>query len=216
MRNEEDILERRRMVRHDLRARGIHDERVLMAMETVPRRLFVLPEYRDAAYADAPLPIGGGQTISQPYMVALMTEALSLEDGERVLEIGTGSGYQAAVLAELGAQVWSIDRSETLSARASDRLQRLGYEFVRCIVADGTLGWPEGAPFDRIIATGSLPGVPHELLKQLAKNGVFVGPIGTRHEQMLERIVVQEDGLRREKLCGCRFVPLIGENGWQY
>jgi protein-L-isoaspartate(D-aspartate) O-methyltransferase len=206
--------QRERMVRRDLRDRGIRDARVLAAMSDVSRHLFVPPEYQYDAYADEPLPIGGGQTISQPYMVALMTEALQLEGGERVLEIGTGSGYQTAVLAELGAIVWTIERSAMLSARAGARLERLGYESIHCIQSDGTLGLPSEAPFDRILATGSLPEAPEDLLSQLAKEGIFVGPIGSRQHQDLVRIVYHANQFEREVLCKCRFVPLIGEDGW--
>jgi protein-L-isoaspartate(D-aspartate) O-methyltransferase len=202
------------MVRWDLRARGIRDERVLAAMATVPRHRFVPTLYRDAAYADSPLPIGEGQTISQPYIVALMTEALRLSGDERVLEIGTGSGYQAAVLAELGAQVWTIERSIALSSSARARLAELGYEAVQCMTSDGTVGLPTHAPFDRILASGSLPETPKRLLAQLIDGGIFVGPIGDRHSQELVRIVYHPRRFARERLCECRFVPLVGEFGW--
>jgi len=204
------------MIRRDLRDRGIRDDRVLSAMSRVPRHLFVPPECQYDAYADAPLPIGGGQTISQPYMVALMTEALRLTGGERVLEIGTGSGYQTAVLVEMGTSVWTIERDATLSASADARFQSLGYESIRCSVSDGTLGLPSEAPFDRILATGSLPHAPEGLLSQLTEDGVFVGPIGTRHCQELVRIVYHVNEPEREVLCACRFVPLVGENGWRH
>ncbi len=206
--------QRSAMVRWDLRARGIRDERVLSAMEKVPRHLFVPAAYRDAAYADSPLPIGEGQTISQPYIVALMTEALQLCGGERVLEIGTGSGYQAAVLAELGARVWTIERSEALSSSARGRLNGLGYETVQCVTSDGTAGLPSHAPFDRILASGSLPDVPKPLLDQLTDGGIFVGPIGNRFSQELIRIVYHPKQSKTERLCECRFVPLVGEHGW--
>jgi len=149
-------------------------------------------------------------------MVALMTEALRLTGGERVLEIGTGSGYQSAILAEMGANVWTIERSATLSASAHARFQSLGYESIHCIESDGTLGLPSVAPFDRILATGSLPKAPERLLSQLIEGGIFVGPIGTRHCQELVRIVYYADKSECEVLCACRFVPLIGENGWQH
>jgi len=207
---------RETMVRRDLRQRGIRDERVLAAMSRVPRHRFVPPEHQHAAYADTPLPIGGEQTISQPYMVALMTEALRLKGGERVLEIGTGSGYQAATLAEMGAEIWTVERSTSLSARAARLLEHLGYESVHCYPADGTLGLPSAAPFDRILATGSLPDVPNGLLSQLAGSGIFVAPVGDWHCQDLVRIVYHANQFEREVLCSCRFVPLIGEDGWQY
>ena len=208
--------QRETMVYRDLRDRGIRDDRVLSAMSRVPRHLFVPPEYKHDAYADAPLPIGGGQTISQPYIVALMTEALCLTGGERVLEIGTGSGYQTAVLAEMGTSVWTIERDATLSASADARFQRLGYESIHCSVSDGTLGLPSEALFDRILATGSLPHAPERLLIQLTDGGIFAGPIGTRHCQELVRIVYHVNETEREVLCACRFVPLVGENGWQH
>lgn len=208
--------QRETMVRRDLRDRGIQDTHVLCAISRVPRHLFVPPEHQYDAYADAPLPIGGGQTISQPYMVALMTEALRLTGGERVLELGTGSGYQTAVLVEMGANVWTIERDTTLSASADARFQRLGYDSIRCSVSDGTLGLPSEAPFDRILATGSLPHAPERLLSQLTEGGIFVGPIGTRHCQELVRIVYHANKSEREILCACRFVPLVGENGWRH
>lgn len=208
--------QRETMVRRDLRDRGILDVRVLTAMSMVPRHRFVPPEYQYEAYADAPLPIGGEQTISQPYMVALMTEALRLTGGERVLEIGTGSGYQTAVLAEMGANVWTIERSATLSVNADVLLQSLGYESIQCFESDGTLGLPSEAPFDRILATGSLPDVPKSLLGQLIEDGIFVGPIGSWYSQELVRIVYHANQFKRDVLCACRFVPLIGEDGWQH
>lgn len=206
--------QRELMVRRDLRDRGIRDARVLTAMSTVPRQRFVPLDHQYDAYADTPLPIGDEQTISQPYMVALMTEALRLIGGERVLEIGTGSGYQTAVLAEMGANVWTIERSQALFPRAADLLQCLGYESIRCFESDGTLGLPSEAPFDRILATGSLPDAPKSLLSQLTDNGIFVGPIGNWHCQELVRIVYHAHEFKHEVLCGCRFVPLIGEDGW--
>ena len=210
-----DWNERRsRMVERDLLGRGIRDKRVLTAMKRVPREEFVPLAYRETACADSPLPIGEGQTISQPYMVALMTEALCLKGEERVLEIGTGSGYQTAVLAEMGAQIWTIERSEGLSQRARNRLQKLGYETVHFVVADGSVGLPAYAPFDRILASGSLPEVSKKLLDQLNREGILIAPVGGRLSQELIRIVYHSDGLERESLCVCRFVPLVGECGW--
>ena len=204
------------MVQRDLRGRGISDARVLAAMSSIPRERFVPREHQHDAYADAPLPIDGEQTISQPYIVALMTEALQLSCGDRVLEIGTGSGYQTAVLAEMGARIWTIERIPKLSHRARCLLQDLGYPSIHCLQLDGTLGLESEAPFDRIVATGSLPDVPTRLLSQLSDGGIFVGPIGDWHSQELVRIVYHANQLRREVLCGCRFVPLIGEDGWQF
>jgi len=208
--------QRETMVDRDLRDRGISDVGVLTAMSTIPRHRFVPCEYQHDAYSDAPLPIGGEQTISQPYIVALMTEALHLKGGERVLEIGTGSGYQTAVLAEMGAEVWTIERSAALSTRAERLLENLGYESIHCYQSDGTLGLPSASPFDRILATGSLPDVPKRLLSQLVNCGIFVGPVGDWHCQELVRIVYHANQIEREVLCTCRFVPLIGEHGWQH
>ncbi len=208
--------QRETMVQRDLRDRGIRDERVLAAMSRVPRHQFVLPEHQHDAYADTPLPIRGEQTISQPFIVALMTEALRLTGGEHVLEIGTGSGYQTAVLAEMGARVWTIERSAMLFASAVRLLEDLGYESIHYYQSDGTLGLPSEAPFDRILTTGSLPDVPKSLLSQLACDGIFVGPIGSWHSQELVRIVYHANQFEREILCACRFVPLIGEDGWQH
>ncbi|RLE34689.1 protein-L-isoaspartate O-methyltransferase [Candidatus Acetothermia bacterium] len=212
----DEFCERRvRMVEHHLRRRGIRDERVLEAFLRVRREEFVPPEWRGAAYADHPLPIGEGQTISQPYIVALMTEALALSGGEKVLEIGTGSGYQTAILAELGARVWTIERSAALSEAAAERLNRLGYSGIRFVIGDGTLGLPDEAPFDRIIATGSFPSVPERLTAQLREGGIFVGPIGGLYDQDLIRIAYHPPRHVRDDLGPCRFVPLIGEMGWK-
>ena len=202
------------MVERHLRRRGIHDEHVLAAMLAVPRHRFVSDEQRGQAYADHPLPIADGQTISQPYIVALMTEALTLSGVERVLEIGTGSGYQTAVLAEIGVPVWTIEQSRELHRAATRILTDLGYENVRCHLGDGTLGLLQEAPFDRIIATGSLPEIPTPLLEQLVDGGIFVGPIGGFREQRLLRIVYHHDRLEKRNLGWCRFVPLVGEEGW--
>lgn len=205
---------RERMVRRDLRGRGIRDPRVLQAMLRVPRHAFVAPELASRAYVDEPLPTLEGQTVSQPYIVARMSEALGLVGGERVLEIGTGSGYQAAVLAELGADVISIERSPGLHGIAAQRLAELGYA-VRLVVGDGTLGWPAGAPYDGIVATGSLPRIPQELLSQLAPHGRLVAPVGGLLEQTLLVVDSTSPHIRQRFLCGCRFVPLVGVAGWR-
>jgi protein-L-isoaspartate(D-aspartate) O-methyltransferase len=202
------------MVEHDLRRRGVRDDRVLEAMRRVPRHRFVPPGMIGEAYSDFPLPIGEGQTISQPYIVALMTEALALERDVKVLEIGTGSGYQTAVLAECGSCVWTIERSDRLARRARALFAALGYDCIQSMVGDGTIGLPEQAPFDRILATGSLPRTPDTLLRQLRDGGVFVGPIGSLHGQQLVRIVYHPQRMVHEDLGPCRFVPLIGEGGW--
>jgi len=202
------------MVAVQLRARGIRDARVLGAMGDVPRHVFVPEELQDEAYADHPLPIGEGQTISQPYIVALMTEALSLRGEEKVLEIGTGSGYQTAVVAELCRRVVTIERSASLSQTAEARLRRLGYETVEFRVGDGTLGAPDEAPFDRILATGSLPRVPESLLAQLGEEGIFVLPTGERSLQELVAVRRKGSSFAQTRLGPCAFVPLVGEEGW--
>jgi protein-L-isoaspartate(D-aspartate) O-methyltransferase len=197
------------MVHDQIEARGVQDARVLEAMRSVPRHEFVPPEHRDRAYADSPLPIAEGQTISQPYVVAAMTEALGLQGGERVLEIGTGSGYQAAVLAELVPEVWSIELLEPLARAAQARLARLGIRNVHVRSGDGYLGWPELAPFDAIIVTAAPEEVPPALVEQLAVSGRMVLPVGPSGGQELLRIVREEDGLRRESLFPVRFVPMV-------
>lgn len=202
------------MVEHQLRSRGIRDARVLQAFREVPRHLFVPPERADEAYDDHPLDIGLGQTISQPYMVALMTEALRLRGGERVLEIGTGSGYQTAILAHLCRCVYTIERLEGLSQRAQATLEQLGLRNIRFRVGDGTLGWPEEAPFDAILVTAAGPSVPPSLEAQLADGGRLVMPVGGWGEQELIALERRGDSFRRENLGGCVFVPLIGREGW--
>jgi len=203
------------MVQRDIAGRGVRDARILAAFRTIPRELFVPREVRSMSYVDAPLPIGDGQTISQPYIVAMMTDALSIRSGDRVLEIGTGSGYQAAVLAELEAEVWTLERLPRLSQTAAVRLRELGYRSIRCCVGDGTLGLPDEAPFDRIVASGSLPAEPAWLSEQLVDDGVFVGPIGSWYGQQLTRIVYHDGRLNRDRLGACRFVPLVGAGGWE-
>lgn len=203
------------MVENDLRGRGIRDERVLAAMLAVPRHRFAAASLSGDAYTDAPLPTRDGQTMSQPYIVALMTEALDARPGVRVLEIGTGSGYQTAVLVALGAEVWSVETSRGLHDETVARLTALGICSAHLACGDGTVGWPEAAPFDRILATGSLPAPPERLLDQLRPGGIFVGPIGPLRHQRLVRIVVDPPTRREETLCACAFVPLIGAGGWR-
>jgi len=207
---------RKQMVARQLRPRGIRDHRVLEAMATIPRHRFVPKSHQHAAYEDGPLPIGDGQTISQPYIVARMTAALSLAGGCRVLEIGTGSGYQTAILAHLAERVWTVERSPVLHKRARSIVTSLGYGNVQFVLGDGTVGLPRCGPFDRIIATGSLPSVPDRLLEQLVPTGVFVGPVGSRFEQRLVRMSYDgnTEAWTQELLCWCRFVPLVGRNGW--
>lgn len=203
------------MVATQLASRGIKDERVLEAMRTLPRHRFVPEDEMDSAYEDTPLSIGQGQTISQPYMVALMTECLELRGEEKVLEIGTGSGYQTAVLAEIARGVYSIERRPLLSEQAAKRLAELGYEHCTLKVGDGTQGWPEAAPFDGIIVTAGAPKVPAALRDQLADGGRLVIPVGSEFHQTLYKI--RREGARfvEEAITGCVFVPLVGAHGWK-
>lgn len=205
---------RERMVAQQLSARGIHDRRVLAAMSTVPRHLFVPYARRGGAYDDRALEIGRGQTISQPFMVATMTEALAARPDERVLEIGTGSGYQTAVLAELCGEVYTVERDRELASEARQLLEELGYGNIQFEVGDGSLGWPANAPYDGILVTAGAPAVPHELQVQLREGGRLVIPIGSRAEQELYRVVRQGDQFAMEWITSCRFVPLVGEEGW--
>jgi protein-L-isoaspartate(D-aspartate) O-methyltransferase len=207
-------LPRGRMVAEQLERRGIRDPRVLRAVSKIPRHLFVEEALVGRAYGDHPLPIGEGQTISQPYMVALMSEALGLAGHERVLEIGTGSGYQTAVLAELCGKVFTIERLKSLSDRAMRRLDELGYYNVLARVGDGTLGWREEAPFDGVMVTAAAPEVPAALLDQLAAKGRLVIPVGDAHTQVLRKCVRDDPELRWIDLGGCVFVKLIGQQGW--
>jgi protein-L-isoaspartate(D-aspartate) O-methyltransferase len=209
---------RTRMVDDQLRSRGIVNRRVLAAMEKVPRHLFVAECMGDQAYQDTPLPIEEGQTISQPYMVALMTELLEIKGGEKVLEIGTGSGYQAAILAELGVRVYSIDRIARLAVNARRLLESLGYFSVVVRVGDGTYGWRDESPFDAIIVTAGAPQVPDTLLEQLSTAGRLVMPVGNRHNQTLTRMIRLSENagdFKTEDLLECRFVDLIGAYGWK-
>jgi protein-L-isoaspartate(D-aspartate) O-methyltransferase len=205
---------RNHMVNSQLIPRGIADSRVLAAFRKVPRHSFVPPHLVDQAYNDYPLPIGEDQTISQPYIVALMTEILEPGNGDRVLEIGTGSGYQAAILAELVAQVFTMDRMGPLANRAMLVLAELGYTNIQAKVGDGTRGWPEEAPFGGIIVTAAAPQVPRPLTEQLSLGGRLVIPVGDRYSQTLTVARKTKDGLKFEYHGGCRFVPLIGEFGW--
>ncbi|MDQ2981361.1 MAG: protein-L-isoaspartate(D-aspartate) O-methyltransferase [Actinomycetota bacterium] len=203
------------MVDDQLRARDIVDERVLDAMQNVPRELFVPEGERNRAYADAALPIGQGQTISQPYMVARICEALSLRGGERVLDVGTGSGYQAAVLAELGAHVDTIERIPELAEQARKNLAAAGYESVDVHVGDGSLGLPEHAPFEAIAVAAAAPGLPQRLYEQLEPRGRLAVPVGGRWGQRLEVIVRSPEGPAIVRSVPCRFVPLVGQEGFE-
>lgn len=222
-------MNQRQKLVEELRFRGIGDRQVLEAMGRVPRQRFVLDEYLGEAYADRALPIDCGQTISQPYMVAVMTAAMELREREKtglekadrektgrakVLEIGTGSGYQTAVLAELAEHVFSIERHADLSRQAAARLDDLGYQNVTLLVGDGSLGRPNQAPFDRILVTAACKQCPPALFEQLAEGGIIVVPVGGRGEQTLETIRKIDGRPQTTSILGCRFVPLIGRQGW--
>jgi len=203
------------MVEEQLVRRGIVDARVLDAMRKIPREKFVETAFDDRAYGDHPLPIGEGQTISQPYMVALMTSLLELTGAEKVLEIGTGSGYQTAVLAELARRVCSVERIPSLAARARTNLEGLGYTNVWVRIANGSLGWPDEAPFDRILVTAAAPGTPPPLFDQLADGGRMVLPIGDATTQTLTVVEKTNGTMRTSEEAGCIFVKLIGKYGWE-
>ncbi|HWQ88487.1 MAG TPA: protein-L-isoaspartate(D-aspartate) O-methyltransferase [Desulfitobacteriaceae bacterium] len=208
-------LERQNMVKYQLAAEGIYDQAVLKSMGKVPRHRFVLEEMQSLAYEAVPLPITNGQTISQPIVVAMMTQALELKKEDKVLEIGTGSGYAAAVLSLIVQKVYSVERFAELAKTAQVRFRELHYDNIEVKVADGTLGWPEKAPFDAIVVTAAAPKVPESLLAQLAPGGRLIIPVGTRWSQ--ELILVrrgQEGGFTSETLEPVRFVPLVGAEGW--
>ena len=203
------------MVDTQIISRGVKDPRVIAAMRKVPRHLFMDESSRYKAYDDMALPVGEGQTISQPYMVAVMTELLGLGGDEKVLEIGTGSGYQAAVLAELSRELYTIERIQSLSDRAREVIAELGYSNIHMKVGDGTLGWPEAAPFDRILITAAAPSVPEPLVNQLSEGGILVAPVGDRFSQQLVRLLKQKGNLLKEYQTPCVFVPLVGKHGWK-
>ena len=203
------------MVEEQIVSRGIRDVKLIAAMKKIPRHLFVEEALQNQAYSDHPLPIGEKQTISQPYMVALMTEALLLTAKEKVLEIGTGSGYQTAILAELSEKVFSIERIRTLAIRARKLLYELGYFNVEIKIIDGTFGWMEESPFDAIIVTAGSPDIPQPLIDQLGVGGRLVIPVGDAFVQDLFRVTKTEEGIKKEDLGGCRFVKLIGKYGWE-
>ena len=212
---EEDAAQRAEMIEKQIRRRGISDAAVLAAMMAVPRHEFVPEDVRAHAYDDLPLPIGGGQTISQPYIVAAMTAALHLQPGDRVLEIGTGCGYHAAVLSRLAKEVFTIERRHELASSASARLTRLGYSNAHVHCGDGTLGLPELAPFEAILVAAAAPAVPKPLLAQLAEGGRMILPVGDTEHQELQLIERRGDAFPTKFLEGCRFVPLVGHHGWQ-
>ncbi|MCI2426628.1 protein-L-isoaspartate(D-aspartate) O-methyltransferase [Candidatus Acetothermia bacterium] len=206
--------QRAKMVERQLKQRGIKDERVLDVMLRVPRHRFLPREIWSLAYCDHPLPIGEGQTISQPYIVGLMSEALRLTGNEKILEIGTGSGYQTAILSELGGQVFTIEGVSSLAQNAKRRLVELGYRNIKFYIGDGTIGRSEEAPFDRIIATGSVPLLPPSLCRQMAEKGIMVIPVGERALQKLLRVSFVGKSVIQQVLCQCSFVPLVGKEGW--
>jgi len=209
-------IARRRMVEAQVRAKGVSDPLVLSAMSDVPRHLFVEEALQNQAYGDFPLPIGHQQTISQPFMVAFMTAAAQLRGGENVLEIGTGSGYQAAVLAKIAGKVFTVERIPELARRARRIFDQLGSININLKVDDGTVGWPDRGPYDAIIVTAGAPRVPLEYAAQLVPGGRLIIPVGPRDQQVLKRLIKQPDGqLSEEDLLDCRFVPLIGRQGWE-
>lgn len=206
--------ERQLMVEMQLRRRGINDQRVLDAMLCIPRHLFVPQDYRKQAYEDHPIPIGEGQTISQPFIVAVSLQALALKGSEKVLEVGTGSGYQTALLARLAAWVYSIDRHASLAREAEVTLATLGLSNVQTAIGDGSQGWPEYAPFDAMLVSAAAPDVPRSLLEQLSNAGRMVIPVGPPHAQELQLVQRRNGQLQTETIEGCRFVPLVGAEGY--
>ncbi len=206
--------ERERMVQKQIVDRGVKDPRVIETMKQVPRHFFVGETYYHQAYNDFPLPIGSQQTISQPYMVAVMTELMELKGPEKVLEIGTGSGYQTAVLALLCDRVYSVERISELASSARQRLTNLGFKNINIMVGDGSLGWPAFSPYDGIIVTAGSPGIPDELISQLADKGIMILPVGGEYAQTLNVIKKHKGRIYRKELFGCAFVPLVGKSGW--
>lgn len=213
MKNYESL--RHLMVETQLIPRRIKDKRVLETMRKIPRHLFMPELYRDEAYEDMALPIGDEQTISQPYMVAVMTELLELDGSQKVLEIGTGSGYQAAILAELAREVYTIERIKSLGENVRDKLKEMGYDNIYVVIGDGSKGLIEKAPFDRIIITAATPKIPECLVGQLSEGGILVAPVGERFSQILIKARKAKGILKEEYHTPCVFVPLIGEYGWK-
>jgi protein-L-isoaspartate(D-aspartate) O-methyltransferase len=206
---------REEMVRSQIEARGVRDPRVLSAFRAVPRHLFVSEALREQAYGDYPLPIGEQQTISQPYIVAEMTQALELGQDDRVLEIGTGSGYQAAILAQIVYRVYTVERKRALYMQTRNLFDKLNYHNIVTKYADGTKGWQEESPFDAIVVTAGAPELPEVLITQLAEGGRLVVPVGNQHTQELIKICREKGDVQQTNLGGCRFVKLVGEHGWK-
>lgn len=202
------------MVGQQLAARGIKDQRVLSIFSKVERHKFIPQDLRSSAYADFPIPIAEGQTISQPYIVALMTESLDLTGKEKILEIGTGSGYQTVILAELASEIYTIERFEALANKAQALFNELGYKNIKIKVGDGSLGWAEEAVFDRIIVTAAAPNIPLPFIEQLADNGKLILPLGESFSQVLTLVEKTGAKLITREICGCVFVPLVGKYGW--
>ena len=215
MKEWDDVILRNMMIEEQLVPRGIVDAKVLAAMRKIPRHLFIPGKSLENAYGDYPLPVGEGQTISQPYMVALMTQSLELAGGEKVLEIGTGSGYQSAILAEIAKEIYSVERFESLAQEARSLLDGLGYKNVKITVSDGTEGWSEFAPYDGIIVTAGAPSIPGPLVEQLAEGGRLVIPVGGAFSQELVLVRMTDGETSEEYICGCTFVPLVGKYGWR-
>jgi protein-L-isoaspartate(D-aspartate) O-methyltransferase len=217
MKKEAIKYERQRdeMVRNQIEARGIKDPKILDAFRKVPRHLFVSEALRDQAYGDYPLPIGDQQTISQPYIVAEMTQALEPGENDRILEIGTGSGYQAAILSQIVYRVYSIERIRSLYLKSRSLFDKLRYHNIVTKYADGTKGWQDESPFDAIIITAGAPEIPEVLVGQLVKGGRMVVPVGNQHTQELIKIYREENKIKQSNLGGCRFVKLVGEHGWK-
>jgi len=206
---------RKKMVDEQIIARGIRNQRVTSAFYKVERHKFIPEQLKPTAYADFPISIGEGQTISQPYMVALMTEYLNLTSKDKVLEIGTGSGYQTAILAELAGEVYSIERFDSLASKAEETINMLGYTNVKIKVTDGTLGWPEEAPFDKIMVTAASPKVPQPLIEQLKEGGRLILPLGETLSQVLTLIEKKREKFESTAICSCVFVPLVGKYAWK-
>jgi len=203
------------MVRDQIKSRGIKDVNVISAMLKVEREKFLPQSLMSSAYSDCPLPIGCGQTISQPFMVALMSECLKIEMNDSILEIGTGSGYQTAVLRELASKVYTVERHSELLKRAENILKSLGYNNIYFKLGDGTLGWDEFAPYDKIIVTASSPSIPQDLFRQLKEGGRLVIPVGGRYHQALQMVIKKGKNMIKKDVCGCFFVPLVGKEGWE-